>query len=313
MILSALSWLGRQGTKGVAIGVFLGISVPQLAAFFRPWLAMTVFAILLISMVRVDLAQMRILTRNPTVLILSTFFMMVVTPLVTGYGLLIAGIWDSYPEIALGLMIMASAPPLVSAPALVYMIGLNGPLALASLLACILVTPITVPLIMALFAPAELAVSPSFLAIQLFMMIAGGILLAALIRRLVGDEKITANSDRLDGLSIIAMVIFAISFMDGVGFALIEKPGLILTLIGLSFLVSILFILIFMGIMWWRGKTIALTVGVVNGNRSVGLVVAAMAGAVPELTWIYCAIAQFPVYLLPQVIKMIARRMKIVP
>ncbi len=296
----------------VAAGIFLGTALPQLAAFLRPWLAITVFLILLITLVRVDLAQMRLHARKHLPLFLTTAFIMVLTPVTTGYGLEVTGLWQRHPDISLGLLIMASAPPIVSAPALIYMIGLNGPLSLAVLLACIMVTPVSVPLIMAFFAPADLAVSPSYLAAQLFTMIAGGFVLAYLIRRWMGQKRIADSGEFFDGLGIVFMVIFAISFMDGVGAALFENPALIATLIALAFLVAILFILILASMTWWRGKHTALTLGIVNGNRSVGLVVAAMASTVPDLTWIYCAIAQFPIYLLPQVIKMIARRLKIV-
>jgi len=312
MIVRTLSWLGRQGTRAVAAGIFLGTALPQLASFLRPWLAVTVFIILLVTLVRVDLAQMRLLARKPGILLISTGLMMIVIPVLAGYGLHVTGLWRAYPELSLGLMIMAAAPPLVSAPALIYMIGLDGPLALASLLLCILVTPLTVPVMMALYAPSDLAVSPAALAVQLFAMIAGGIAMAYTIRRVAGEARIAASSDIIDAIGIIGLVIFAISFMDGVGAALIADPVLILSLIALAFLVAVLFIVSFAALLWWRGKPMALTLGIINGNRSVGLVVAAMAGAVPDLTWIYCAVAQFPIYLLPQIIKTIAKRMDIV-
>ena len=40
---------------------------------------------------------------------------------------------------------------------------------------------------------------------------------------------------------------------------------------------------------------------------------AAVGGTVPELTWLYFAIAQFPIYLMPQILKPLARRIHIAP
>jgi hypothetical protein len=38
-------------------------------------------------------------------------------------------------------------------------------------------------------------------------------------------------------------------------------------------------------------------------TRNLGVMIAATGGRVPELTWLYIAMAQFPVYLLPHLLK----------
>ena len=40
----------------------------------------------------------------------------------------------------------------------------------------------------------------------------------------------------------------------------------------------------------------------------MGLMLAAAGTAVPDLTWLYFAVAQFPIYLLPAMLKPLARR-----
>jgi BASS family bile acid:Na+ symporter len=40
----------------------------------------------------------------------------------------------------------------------------------------------------------------------------------------------------------------------------------------------------------------------------MGLMLAATGGIVPDLTWLYFALAQFPIYLLPQILKPLAGR-----
>ena len=39
--LAALAWIGRQGTTGLAVSIFLGIAVPPLAAYVKPHLGET--------------------------------------------------------------------------------------------------------------------------------------------------------------------------------------------------------------------------------------------------------------------------------
>src|ERR1044072_7482669 len=52
----------------------------------------------------------------------------------------------------------------------------------------------------------------------------------------------------------------------------------------------------------------ALARGLAAGNRNMGLMLAAAGAAVGELTWLYFAIAQFPIYLMPAMLKPLARR-----
>ncbi len=50
-------------------------------------------------------------------------------------------------------------------------------------------------------------------------------------------------------------------------------------------------------------------IGLIAGNRNIGLMLAATGFAVPDLAWLYFALAQFPIYLLPHLLKPLARRL----
>jgi BASS family bile acid:Na+ symporter len=56
-------------------------------------------------------------------------------------------------------------------------------------------------------------------------------------------------------------------------------------------------------VFWRAGRTAALTIALTAGLRNLGVMIAATGGRVPELTWLYIAMAQFPVYLLPHLFK----------
>ena len=51
---AALSWLGRQGTRAVAASIFIGITLPPLAALFKPIFAYALFVLLCLAFLRVD-------------------------------------------------------------------------------------------------------------------------------------------------------------------------------------------------------------------------------------------------------------------
>ena len=45
------------------------------------------------------------------------------------------------------------------------------------------------------------------------------------------------------------------------------------------------------------------------GSRNTGLMLAAAAGLVPELVWLYVALIQIPIYALPLIVKPLVRRL----
>jgi BASS family bile acid:Na+ symporter len=57
------------------------------------------------------------------------------------------------------------------------------------------------------------------------------------------------------------------------------------------------------------GRGRAFAIGLMASQRNMGLMLAAVAGTVPDLTWLYFALAQFPIYLLPQILKPLANRL----
>jgi BASS family bile acid:Na+ symporter len=56
------------------------------------------------------------------------------------------------------------------------------------------------------------------------------------------------------------------------------------------------------------GRSAALALGLAVGCRNMGLIFAAAGGAAPELAWLYFAVAQFPIYTLPLLLRPIVHR-----
>jgi hypothetical protein len=56
------------------------------------------------------------------------------------------------------------------------------------------------------------------------------------------------------------------------------------------------------------GRERALALGFMASQRNMGLMLAATGGALPELTWLYFALAQFPIYLSPLMLKSVVER-----
>ena len=304
---AALAWLGRQGTRAVAASLFIGVALPPLAALLKPIFAYALFALLCLAFLRVDPVGVRRHFARPALVAAAAGWMMLGTPLLIGLTLVALGIADRLPGLYIAMILQAAAPPVISAPTLAALMGLDAALSLATLVVCTTATPLTAPAFAALFA-GGMALSPLALGAKLLAMLAGAALVAMLTRRWFGQPWIEAQRERIDGLSVIALFFFAVALMDGVLHAILNEPLKVLGLTALSFGLSLGLAALTALVFARLGMAQALALGLAAGNRNMGLMLAAAGTAVPELTWLYFAIAQFPIYLMPAMLKPLARR-----
>ena len=81
-LADGLSWLGRHGTRAVAISMFVGIAVPPLGTIFRPYFPETVVALLILSFLRVDPDALRRLWARPALVVMAAVWTMLILPLI---------------------------------------------------------------------------------------------------------------------------------------------------------------------------------------------------------------------------------------
>lgn len=305
---AALAWLGRQGTRAVAASIFIGIAVPPLAALLKPGFAYALFALLCLAFLRVDPVEVRAHFSRPMLIAAAAAWMMLATPLLIGLALVALGVEERAPGLYIAMMLQAAAPPVISAPTLAALMGLDAALSLATLVACTALTPLTAPAFAALFVGPNLSISPYALGAKLLGMLAGAAIVAALVRRVCGTEWVARQSERIDGLSVVALFFFAVALMDGVLVAILSEPLKVLALTALSFGLSLGLTALTAFVFARLGAGQALALGLAAGNRNMGLMLAAAGTAVPDLTWLYFAVAQFPIYLMPAMLKPLARR-----
>ena len=146
---------------------------------------------------------------------------------------------------------------------------------------------------------------------RLFLIIVGCALAATIIRLIAGRRFIEAQREAIDGLSVIAMSMFAIAAMDGAMDHFRADPRLVIKLTALAFLLALASIAVTAIVFQRAGRARAFAIGLIAGNRNVGLMLAATGFAIPDMAWLYFAVAQFPIYLLPHLLKPLARRLSV--
>jgi hypothetical protein len=307
----ALAWLGRQGTRAVAASVFLGLAIPQLSEIFRPLVGPAIFCLLVFSFLRVEPATLRGEFRPARLplLLAATIIMMIATPIALGSLYAVIGESKLWHELSLALVLQSAAPPITSAPAFIAFLGLDIALSLAALITTTIATPITAPFFAAFFGGDALPLDPWTLALRLTFFLGGTFVVAWAIRRWVGDERIRAWREPIDGLNVIALFIFAAAVMGIVTYRLFTDPLLVLELLALSFIVTFGLIAVTAAIFWPAGAERALTLGTSAGIRNMGLMLAATSG-LSEVAWLYIAVAQFPIFLAPQLLHPLVSRIQ---
>jgi BASS family bile acid:Na+ symporter len=306
---AALRLVGRHGTLLIAASVFVGLFVPGLAAACKPLLGPAIVALLTLAFLRVDAVELRRHWTRPGLIAAAAVWIMLAVPAALGALFIALGVKQAMPGLYFMLVLQISAPGLMSSPAMAALMGLDVALTLASLIVCMAATPFSASLFTHIFLGTAL-VSPAAFGVRLFLIIAGSAAAAALIRRIAGRERIEAQRLAIDGLSVIAMFVFAVAAMDGVTAHFIADPLLVLGLTLAAFAIALSLIAITALVFARAGRDRALAIGFIAGNRNVGLMLAATGFHVPDIAWLYFALAQFPIYLLPHLLKPLALRLQ---
>ena len=307
--LTTLSWLGRQGTRAVAALVFIGIAVPPIDALLKPFVTEAIFGLLFIAFLRVDPASLRTYLGRPGLVLAATAWTALVIPLLSGVGGLAFGLDARPPDLFLSLMLQAVAPPMMAAPALAALMGLDATLVLVTLVATVALNPLTAPLLALAYAFAgpALALSPVTLGLKLFAILAGSALAAAVIRRVVGAAAIVRRKEEIDGVNILVMFVFVGAVMENLAASLIAEPMRMLGLAALAFALCFVVLGVTIAVFAWSGRERAFALGFMASQRNMGLMLAATGGVLPDVTWLWFAMSQFPIYLTPHLFKPMVR------
>lgn len=305
---AALAWLGRQGTRALAASIFLGLAVPPLAAYVKPHLAETVFVMLLFSYLRTDPSAFRRYVRAPGLPLIAAFWVMVALPLLFGAVYSVSGLREASPALYTVMILHIAITPITSSAAFAALMGLDVAFSLVGLIIACAMGPLTTVGFSYLFLGTALF-SPLELGVKLFFFFAGSGAVAYAIRRVAGQAWIERQREPIDGLNVIAVFVFAIAAMDRVPEYVMADPIFALKLMAVIVLLTValigLSVLVFIRIGVGRG----LVIGLLAAFRNLGLVMAAIGTTLPDLAWFFFALVQFPIYLMPAILKPLAGRL----
>ena len=308
IVLDILARIGRYGTQGFMVSLFVGLALPWLASAARPLLGVSVFVFLLTSFMRLNAPAFLAVLRSPRLLALSLLCTMTIPALLVLLGRTLAGPGMIDPGLGIGLALYAAAPPIMSSPAVAMLLGVEPALILATVLLATVAAPLLSPIVADLVAGGAVPLDLTVLITRLVGLVGGALVAGIVLRRVLGAPWIQAHGRSLDGLGVLMYGLFAIAAMDGVLGAVVETPARVAGFLGLSIALSVAGY----GAAWLILRPVPapqrLVLGYATGQRNMGLLVAALGASAPETTFLFFALSQFPIYIGPQVMRLLAGR-----
>ena len=305
-----LAFLGRHAMTAMVAGVFVGLLVPPLATLMRPLLAPSVWLLLVVSLLRVDTREGLAHLSRPGRLAVLLFCFLVVLP-VGMQGLLSL---TPLPSGLIGAMVLAAGSSvLISTPTFALLMGLDGAIILLVMLGTTLLMPVTLPTVALVLLGLDLEMSSWELMGRLVFLVGSAVIFSMVSRKVIGKVRLKARAEVLDGAAVVTLIIFAIAIMDGLAARLMAEPSFVLFVIAASFavytglLIATAAVLAIIVPQW--GRRLNLSVGLASGARNLGVILAMMpANADPDML-LYFAAGQFPIYIMPAVLKPIMLRL----
>jgi len=305
-VIRTLTAIARNGTLILPVGLILGLVWQDLAHLMRPLLAPSVFCLLATILTRVDFTAAMQRVQRPLPLILGVVWTIIVMPPLMALVIARTGIGTG---LGFALIVYAASPPNMAAAAIGYLLGLDGALCLAVILATIVAHPVIAPLAVEFLSPVPAAISSGDLALRLAVLVGGGLVAAVLARRLLGPERRRRLVPVFDGLGVILMLVFVVALMDGIPALVAARPHYALMLVGLCYALHLGLNLVTALLFATFGRPTALSLGYASAGRNIAIVMAALGPAAPADAWLFFAMLQFPIYSLPLVLKPLYRRL----
>lgn len=304
-----LSMLGRQGAKGMSVALCIGAFVPAIypgsGAALRPGLPLMIAVFLVNAFARLDVSHARRLVARPLRLLSATCWSVLFIPILFWTVLTALGRTQFDPGLVLALSLQAAAAPIMATPAVALVLDIEVTFSVLLLLATMTIQPFTAPLLASWVAGTDVPIDSFVLGRNLCIMIGGSALIAAVLRWLVGHARLEAYGHELAGANLLVFTLFGLAMFDGVVLRMFAEPLLLLGLSAAAFVVALGSIGTAMMVLKTLGADEAFMTGFAAGHRNVGLMAAAQAGSLPDLTWLYFALVQLPIYLTPLIIRVL--------
>ena len=297
-MIAILEALGRRAAPVLALSLFIGLLLPDLAAWLRPLVAPAIMGLMACNAMRVDWRRLAGVLAKPGLAAATLGWTMLGAPL------LVAAILSLLPlpdDLKRAVLLTVSSPVLTAAPAFVMMMGLDGALALFAVIASSLLQPIVQPPVVYWMLGVDLDLPLGQLMLRLAVFVLAGFLAGLGLRHALGADRVARGDKAIGGASVLLLILFGIGVMDGTTALILSSPKLVLLYLAAGFAANLLLQAVGVALFWPLARDAGLTIALVGGCRNLANLVAVLGPAAgPELA-LFLAVGQFPLYFVPAI------------
>lgn len=308
MIQPFLAFIGRRSMPLLAAGILVGLAVQPLAAVFRPLTGPLLFLLTAATLLKIEPRAVLAEARRPGRLAAILVWTMGLQPV------LMAGLATLLPlprGLVEALVLWSAASPLISAPALAFLLGLEAPLALVGMTLGTLTMPLTLPPLALALLGLELQIGLAELMLRLGIFVGGALAVALVLRRMVGPARIERAGLEISGLAVLFLVLFGIGVMDGVQAIVAQEPQQVLLFVLAAFGATLFMLTATALLFAWMGLRPALSIALLGGYKNMAVVWASLGAAASADVTLYFVVIQLPIYLLPPLLRSVVRALTV--
>lgn len=285
----------------LAAGLVVAILLPGLAQWLSGLLVPLIIIIMFLGALRLRPGDVRAIWQRSTRSIRQVLILQVMLPAGVGVFLWIAGVGQTTG--ATVLLLMLSAPAIVSSPNMAAILGLDQATAMRLVIWSTVMVPVTsIPVLLFLFGATDvLAVVRAAGNLVLIIALAGGAGIA--LRALVDHGLTPATEIRFDGVSAIALAVFVIALMPAIGETFAAAPWVMTGWIGLAFAANFGLQIMTLSMLGRHQNTpVSGAYALASGNRNLALFFAALPATQTADFLPFLAAYQIPMYLTPMLL-----------
>ena len=299
--------MGRHATALLPFSLLVGLVFQDLAALTRPLVGPLSTLLLMLALMRTDWPRVRALLQRPGLAIVLSAGVLVVVPLVVWPFWSLMPIWHG---LIAALCLSAMAPTVISAATTATFLRLDNSMALLVALITNFAVPLTLPPLALWLLNLDLHIGVGAISLRLLTIVVAAVAGAIAIRAWLGPDRLRHNADRIDGLSIAILIVYAIPLMDGIVGRAMAEPAKLGGFVAGSFAGALLSnAVMVLGCLPFLDRRSALTAGYCSGSRNNALLMAVLPAAADPDIFLFIAAVQVPIYVIPTLLQPIYRRL----
>jgi len=307
MMLKLCEGIGRNASIAISFGLIFGLVLQPVAAQSKPILLPAVWCLLTFSMYRLDFSSFLNFVLNWPRLLFLVSWLLLFSPLLMWF---IASSLPVKESTLIAMVMTAGSSPLIGAAAIGRLLRLNNAMILTLLVSSTILAPITLPFIALEFLNLEIGINSIDLIFRLSFLIGSAAIAAAVLRLFTHGKSLNFSDHALDGIIVLLLWLCGVPLMDGITHKLVNDPYNTIFLILLSFFVYIGLMLLgtLFSLVIWRNWRDAASLGLTSGSRNLAVIIVVLPASVDPEVVLYFALAQFPIYIMPAILKYFGSR-----